>query len=116
MSRKPNSKMKGPAGRKALDRLAEALARFKTAKDPRVRRKGNLDAKHVASVVMVEDFDNGGVTIFCSKNEGLDDVDDAFLRSLKDLLEKRSKNGMWKRLTTTIRFIRPIKLTTMIGE
>lgn len=70
--------------RKALDRLAEALARFKTAKDPRSRRKGNLDAKHVASVVMVEDFDNGGVTIFCSKNEGLDDVDDAFLRSLKD--------------------------------
>ena len=102
--------------RKALDRLAEALARFKTAKDPRARRNGNRDAQHVASVVMVEDFDNGGVTIFCSKNEGLDDVDETFLRSLKVLLEMTSKNSMWKRLTTTIRFVGPIKLTTMIGE
>lgn len=80
--------------RKALDRLAEALARFKTAKDPRARTNGNRDAQHVASVAMVEDFDHGGVTIFCSKNEGLDDVDETFLESLKVLLEMTAKKGM----------------------
>ena len=65
---------------------------------------------------MVEDFNNGGVTIFCSKNEGLDDVDKTFLRSLKVLLEMSSKNGMLERLTKTIRFVGPIKLTTVIDE
>jgi hypothetical protein len=80
--------------RKALDRLAEALARFKTAKDPRAHTNDNRDAQHVASVAMVEDFDHGGVTIFCSKNEGLDGVDETFLGRLKVLLEMTAKKGM----------------------
>jgi len=80
--------------RRALDRLAEVLARFKTAKHPRARTNGNRDAQHVASVAMVEDFDHGGVTIFCSKNEGLDGVDETFLGNLKVLLEMTAKNGM----------------------
>jgi hypothetical protein len=43
---------------------------------------------------MVEDFDNSSVTIFCSKNKGLDNVDETFLRNLKDLLEIISKNSI----------------------
>ncbi|KAL4799534.1 hypothetical protein BDV19DRAFT_385301 [Aspergillus venezuelensis] len=73
---------------KALDRLAEALARFKIGphndhreeKKSKGKPKENLDAKHVTGVVMVEDTDS--VTIVCAKNEGLDEVDKVFLHRL----------------------------------
>jgi hypothetical protein len=73
--------------RKTLDRLAEVLARFKTAKGTRVQKEQNSDAKHVASVIMVEDTEAKAVTFLCSKNEGLDTVDMHFLRRLNDLLQ-----------------------------
>lgn len=41
--------------RNALNRLAEVLARFKTVEGARARGKHNRDAKHVTSVIMVED-------------------------------------------------------------
>ncbi|KAI1875489.1 hypothetical protein JX265_004547 [Neoarthrinium moseri] len=78
--------------RRALDRLAEVLARFKTAKGSRTRGKQNSDAKHVASVVMVEYEDT--VTFLCAKNEGIDDVDMGFLRMLGKLLCNVAANGV----------------------
>ncbi|KAL2829415.1 hypothetical protein BDW59DRAFT_170460 [Aspergillus cavernicola] len=70
--------------RQALDRLAE-----------KKRVEGaNLDAKHVTSVVMVEDKKEDNkeerLVILCSKNEGLDKVDEAFLRELGRLLQEAS--------------------------
>ncbi|RKU48903.1 hypothetical protein DL546_008811 [Coniochaeta pulveracea] len=77
---------------RALDRLAEVLARYKTnPKNVRAHTSGsNRDAKHVASVVLVEDSDPeyGYTTFVCSKNEGLDAVDMAFLAELKRYLER----------------------------
>jgi hypothetical protein len=81
--------------KRALDRLAEVLSRFKTAKCPPARTKsGNLDAKHVASIVLIEDLERGRATFVCSKNEGLDAIDGKFLWQLKGLLE-RATRGMW---------------------
>lgn len=79
--------------RQTLDRLSEVLARFKSAQGPKKSRVKNLGAKHVASVVMVEDTVAGRVTLFCSKNEGLDEVDKRFLAKLKELLEGIAKEG-----------------------
>lgn len=79
--------------RKALDRLAEVLARFKTAKGTQVREERNSDAKHVTSVIMLEELGGKSVTFYCSKNEGLDDVDISFLRKLEDLLQNIAVNG-----------------------
>lgn len=76
----------------ALDRLAEVLARFKTAKGPRVRNKHQLDAKHVTSVIMVEELGES-VTFLCAKNEGLDSVDLGFLAKLEGLLRNAAPNG-----------------------
>ncbi|KAI0476856.1 hypothetical protein F4859DRAFT_521444 [Xylaria cf. heliscus] len=73
--------------RKTLDRLAEMLARFKKPNAPRSRRK-NSAAKHVTSAVMVEDPTGKAVTIFCAKNEGLDDADKRFLTELETLLQQ----------------------------
>lgn len=78
--------------RNALDRLAEVLARFKTA---RTQGKAKaLDAKHVASVAMMADYNNKCLVIFCSKNDGLDPVDEKFLRRLGELLNTFSADGM----------------------
>ncbi|KAL4876953.1 hypothetical protein BJY04DRAFT_222629 [Aspergillus karnatakaensis] len=86
--------------RKALDRLAEALARFKTQQPyskkgrPKKDKKtvaSNLDAKHVTGIVMVEDEDC--VTFICAKNEGLDEVDEAFLGRLRSRLQDISGRG-----------------------
>ncbi|OTA56229.1 hypothetical protein K449DRAFT_375736 [Hypoxylon sp. EC38] len=79
--------------RNALDRLAEVLARFKTAKGSKMRRKHELDAKHVASVIMVEESEGKSVTFLCSKNEGLDVVDMEFLRKLESLLQSIATTG-----------------------
>ncbi|PVI00725.1 hypothetical protein DM02DRAFT_707787 [Periconia macrospinosa] len=73
--------------RKTLDRLAEVLARFKTIKSTRIKKERNSDAKHVASVIMVEDTEAKSVTFLCSKNEGLDTVDMRFLKKLEELLQ-----------------------------
>lgn len=81
---------------RTLDRLAEVLARFKTAKATKVRERRNADAKHVASVIMLEEPGGRSVTFYCSKNEGLDDIDISFLRKLQDLLENISANGKQK--------------------
>lgn len=78
--------------RRALDRLSEVLARYKAAQGPGTSGNGNLSAKHVASVVMMEDTSAGCVTLFCSKNEGLDNVDTEFLADLKELLEGIAKD------------------------
>lgn len=75
-----------------LDRLAEVLARFKTAKGS-VPTKGNSDAKHVASVIMLEDVKGRSATFICAKNEGLDDVDLKFLKKLESLLRNIKNNG-----------------------
>lgn len=79
--------------RKILDRLAEVLARFKTPKGTRVQKDRNRDAKHVASVIMVEDIEAKTVTFLCSKNEGLDTVDLHFLEKLEGLLQNVILNG-----------------------
>ncbi|KAL4942773.1 hypothetical protein BDV06DRAFT_235213 [Aspergillus oleicola] len=79
--------------RKALDRLAEVLAGFKTGhqqnnqkgKKTKDKTTRSVDAKHVTGVVMVENADC--VTIVCAKNEGLDEVDEVFLHRLGGLLE-----------------------------
>lgn len=79
--------------RTTLDRLAEALARFKTAKGSQVRNKQHSDAKHVTSVIMVEDSGGKSITFLCAKNEGLDALDLGFLAKLEDLLRNIATNG-----------------------
>lgn len=78
--------------RNALDRLAEVLARYKTT-GTRKKAKG-LDARHVASVALMEDSNNKRMVIFCSKNEGLDDTDEKFLGKLADSLKSILGEGM----------------------
>jgi hypothetical protein len=72
--------------RVALDRLAEILARFKTPKGTKKRNKRNSDAKHVTSVLMLEDMEDKSATFLCAKNEGLDRDDMDFLGRLESLL------------------------------
>ncbi|KAI0513281.1 hypothetical protein F5B22DRAFT_637225 [Xylaria bambusicola] len=72
--------------RKTLDRLAEMLARFKTARGSGPRK--NSAAKHVTSTVMVENSTGKALTIFCAKNEGLDNADNCFLERLETLLRQ----------------------------
>ncbi|KAK8059872.1 hypothetical protein PG996_009802 [Apiospora saccharicola] len=76
--------------RGALDRLAEVLARFKT---PKGRKTRDIDAKHVASALMLEKQADRSVTFLCGKNEGLDEVDMGFLRRLEDLLANLIADG-----------------------
>ncbi|KAG6361183.1 hypothetical protein INS49_009407 [Diaporthe citri] len=71
-----------------LDRLAEVLARFKTAKGS--GKKRNSDAKHVTSVIMLEEAGSKSATFLCAKNEGLDAVDSAFLKKL-EMMERTEK-------------------------
>lgn len=55
----------GALKKRALDRLAEVFSRFKTDKNSQGRvNNGNLDAKHVASVALVEDLERGRATLF----------------------------------------------------
>lgn len=88
---------------RSLDRLAEVLARFKTAKGSRSTIKRNPDAKHVTSVILVEDVKNKTGTFLCAKNEGLDAVDLSFLERLESLLKDINQNGK----QTTVIFLRP---------
>ena len=74
---------------KILDRLAETLARFKS--DPKARK--SIDAKHVSSAMMIVYQKNERVKILCSKNEGLDIEDNAFLRDWKNCMETIAKKG-----------------------
>ncbi|GAB1215523.1 hypothetical protein ATERTT37_004714 [Aspergillus terreus] len=82
---------------RALDRLAEVLARFKTTKSGRVSKRpdksSNLDAKNVTSVVMIEESDDQRVTFLCSKNEGLAKEDEVFLEKLGKLLSSAPKSS-----------------------
>lgn len=79
--------------RKTLDRLAEVLARSKTAKGTQVRQKRNADAKHVTSVIMIDQLEHKSITFILSKNEGFDTIDKNFLRELEDLLQSIASNG-----------------------
>lgn len=74
---------------KVLDRLAEALARFKTDRSD----KTNRDAKHVASTMMLIDQERRRTKIICAKNEGLDKLDEAFLDEWKTCMEAISSTG-----------------------
>ncbi|KAH8717315.1 hypothetical protein HC256_002004 [Beauveria bassiana] len=78
--------------RSALDRIAEVLARFKTAQG-RVAavEQRKQDAKHVTSVMMVEDASTA--TFFCAKNEGLDEDDVEFLRNLEQVYQRIAASG-----------------------
>lgn len=76
-----------------LDRLAEVLARFKTNKGLGSKMKRNSDAKHVTSVILVEDVKDKSATFVCAKNEGLDAVDLGFLERLESLLQDIKQNG-----------------------
>lgn len=76
-----------------LDRLAEVLARFKTAKGSGDTKKRNSDAKHVTSVIMLEEAKSKSATFLCAKNEGLDAADSAFLKKLECLLKDIKDNG-----------------------
>ncbi|KAL1851986.1 hypothetical protein Daus18300_012410 [Diaporthe australafricana] len=83
----------GDVKQKFLDRLAEVLARFKTAKGSGDMKKPNSDAKHVTSVIMLEDARSKSATFLCAKNEGLDADDSAFLEKLECLLKDIKDNG-----------------------
>ena len=74
---------------KVLDRLAETLARFKS--DPKAKK--SPDAKHVSSTMMIVYKGEERVKILCSKNEGLDKEDKAFLREWKYCMEAIAKKG-----------------------
>ncbi|KAM3512987.1 hypothetical protein MY11210_003387 [Beauveria gryllotalpidicola] len=80
--------------RSALDRIAEVLARFKTAQGRAAAvEERNQDAKHVTSVMMVEDASGGTATFFCAKNEGLDEDDVEFLRKLEQVYRRIAASG-----------------------
>ncbi|KAH0282462.1 hypothetical protein KCU62_g9700, partial [Aureobasidium sp. EXF-3399] len=82
--------------RKTLDRLAEIMARTKTARNNRMSRKRNADAKHVTSVILVEDLKDSkdkSATFIFSKNGGFDAVDESFLKRLEALLQNIASNG-----------------------
>ncbi|UKZ75490.1 hypothetical protein TrVFT333_003176 [Trichoderma virens FT-333] len=74
---------------KFLDRLAEALARFKT--NP--KNRSSPDAKHVSSTLMVVYKHQQRVKIMCSKNEGLDEEDRTFLGNWKIYMEAVANTG-----------------------
>ena len=74
---------------KVLDRLAETLARFKSRPEART----SIDAKHVASTMMIVYPKDEKVKIFCSKNEGLDVDGKAFLSGWRDCMESIAKRG-----------------------
>ncbi|KAM3479757.1 hypothetical protein MY5147_001530 [Beauveria neobassiana] len=95
--------------RSALDRIAEVLARFKTAQG-RVAavEQRNQDAKHVTSVMMVEDASTA--TFFCAKNEGLDEDDVEFLRKLEQMPRvKHYANVLANTLEAAARALAPKK-------
>ena len=74
---------------KALDRFAETLARFKS--DPKAFK--SPDAKHVSSAMMMVYNEDERFKIICSKNEGLDAEDKAFLAKWKICMEAIAKSG-----------------------
>ena len=73
---------------KVLDRLAETLARFKS--EPGTT---SVDAKHVASTMMITYESEERVKILCSKNEGLDKMDKSFLRQWTCCMQTMAKQG-----------------------
>lgn len=77
----------------ALDRLAEVLAKFKTAKGHKTSDDPSRDAKHVTSVMMAENLTENTATFFCAKNEGLDTDDVQFLRNLERLYQGMATKG-----------------------
>ncbi|KAI7778293.1 hypothetical protein LA080_002401 [Diaporthe eres] len=46
--------------------------------------KRNSDAKHVTSVIMLEEANSKSATFLCAKNEGLNAADSAFLKKLEE--------------------------------
>ncbi|KAM3499954.1 hypothetical protein MY10362_006830 [Beauveria mimosiformis] len=75
----------------ALDRIAEVLARFKTAQGKAAAvEQRNQDAKHVTSL---EDASDSTATFFCAKNEGLNEDDVEFLRKLEQVYRRIAASG-----------------------
>jgi hypothetical protein len=79
--------------RKTLDRLAEVLARTKTARSAQMPHKRNADAKHVTGVIMIKDLKAESATFIFSKNEGFDAADESLLERLESLLQSIASNS-----------------------
>jgi hypothetical protein len=79
--------------RKTLDRLAEVLARTKTARSAQTPQKRNVDAKHVTGVIMIEDLKAESATFIFSKNERFDAADESLLERLESLLQSIASNS-----------------------
>lgn len=75
-----------------LDRLAETLARFKTE-----NKRKNRDAKHVCSMIMIIDEERRTSRMVCAKNEGLDKVNESFLRNWTACMKAISAKGKMHR-------------------
>ncbi|TQV97097.1 hypothetical protein IF1G_04337 [Cordyceps javanica] len=83
--------------RNALDRLAEVLARFKTGKGTTTSDDRSRDARHVTSIIMIENMSDKSAKFLCAKNECLDGDDVEFLRTLEQLYQRIVRNGKsWK--------------------
>lgn len=78
---------------KTLDRLAEVLARTKTARSAQTPQKRSADAKHVTGVIMIEGLKAESATFIFSKNEGFDAADESLLGRLESLLQSIASNS-----------------------
>ena len=76
---------------KVLDRLAEVLSRFKS--DTLSRKSKKLGPSHVSSILMIYPKDKRPTKILCSKNEGLDNKDEAFIKNWANCMEAIALNG-----------------------
>ncbi|KAJ4163507.1 hypothetical protein LMH87_005230 [Akanthomyces muscarius] len=85
-----------------LDRLAEVLAKLKTAKGGERSDDANRDAKHVTSLMMVENLSDDTVRFFYTKNEILDSEDVRFLQNLEHLYQGIVMKGKPKLLPRAV--------------
>lgn len=85
-----------------LDLLAEVLAKFKTAKGGDTSDDASRDAKHVTSLMMVENSSDDTVRFFCTKNESLDSEDARFLQNLEHLYQGKVMKGKPKLLPRAV--------------
>ena len=88
--------------RKTLDRLAEVLARTKTARSAQTPQKRNVDAKHVTNVIMIEDLKAESATFIFSTNEGFDAADESLLERLESLLQSIASNSKQNLLPSVV--------------
>ncbi|KAJ4163508.1 hypothetical protein LMH87_005230 [Akanthomyces muscarius] len=84
------------------NRLAEVLAKLKTAKGGERSDDANRDAKHVTSLMMVENLSDDTVRFFYTKNEILDSEDVRFLQNLEHLYQGIVMKGKPKLLPRAV--------------